>query len=297
MQSTETRPEIIAEMGNIYYQYRGEGGINQVALSLGYAINNRLSVGAQGQYYFGAIDRYSNIIYTTNPNFSNLVTESSRRVGNFGATLGAQYDFPLNKEKDLHLTVGATYQFSTPLGSRYLESAYNHYQGGLVDTIPSNDNKGPSISVPQTISGGFSIRKGDLWMAGLEYVHQNWNDKSLDDASEKHNFSVTPGHLFRAGFEWTPRRHDFRNYFNRCTYRIGFDYEKTYMNFDGRQINDIGATIGVGLPINRWNTSVNIAAEIGQRGTTQYNLIRETYFKFSVSFSLYDIWFFKQQID
>ncbi|MDR0295514.1 MAG: hypothetical protein LBH91_04900, partial [Prevotellaceae bacterium] len=265
-----------------------------VVLSLGYAINNQLSVGAQGQYYFGAIDRYSNIIYTTNPYFSSVVAGTSLKVGNFGATLGAQYERPLSK--DLHLTVGATYQFSTSLGSRYLDFAYAH-TSGMVDTVRYTDKKGASISIPQTISFGASIRKGDLWMAGLEYVYQHWNDKALDDASPEHRFSVTPSHLFRAGAEWTPRRHDFRNYFNRCTYRIGLNYEKTYMNFNGHQINDIGASIGFGLPVNRWNTSVNIAAEIGQRGTTQDNLIRETYFKFSVSFSLYDIWFFKQQID
>jgi len=293
MQSIETRPKIIAEMGNIYYQYQGEGGINQVALSFGYAINKRLSVGAQGQYYFGAIDRYSSTIFS-NPYFSNQVTEKSLKVGNFGAALGAQYDRPLNK--NLQMTIGATYQLSTSLGSRYLDATYV-YTGALIDTISPNDKKG-FISIPHTISAGFSIRKGDLWMAGLEYVYQHWNDKSLDDTSfQQIKFTVNPSHLFRAGFEWTPRRHDFRNYLNRCTYRIGFNYEKTYMNFNDRQINDFGATIGFGFPINRWNTGINVAAEIGQRGTTQHRLIRETYFKFSVSFSLYDIWFFKHQID
>ena len=296
MQRTETRPEIIAEMGNIYYNYQGEGGINQVALSLGWAINNRISVGAQGQYYFGAIDRYSTVSFTTNPYYSSLVSGTSLKVGNFGASLGAQYTQPLRK--DLHLTIGATYQFSTPMGSRYLDFAYA-YTGTLTDTLRNKEYKSAPISVPQTISFGASIRKDDVWLAGLDYVYQNWNDNVLTNVSagNKHHFSVTPSHLFRAGVEWTPRRYDFRSYLNRCTYRAGFNYEKTYMNFDGHQINDIGAAIGFGFPINRWNTSVNVAAEVGQRGTTQFGLIRETYVKFSVSFSLYDIWFFKQQID
>lgn len=294
MQRTEMRPEIIAETGNIYYTYQGEGNINQVTLSLGYAVNNQLSVGVQGQYYFGAIDRYSNILFTTDPYFSNVVSGTSLKVGNFGASLGAQYDYPLNK--DLQLTVGATYQFSTPLGSRYLDFAYAH-TGTLVDTIRHISKTESSISVPQMISIGFSIRKGDLWMVGADYVYQHWNNNILNNASKKHRFSVTPSHLFRAGLEWTPRRNDFRNYFNRCTYRAGFNYEKSYMSFDNRQISDIGASIGVYLPVNRWNTGVNLAAEIGQRGTTQHGLIRETYLKLSVSFSLFDFWFFRQKID
>jgi hypothetical protein len=134
-------------------------------------------------------------------------------------------------------------------------------------------------------------------MAGLEYVYQHWSGSILNNTSTSHTFSVVPSHLFRAGFEWTPYRSDFRNYFNRCTYRLGFNYEKTYMKFDGHQINDMSATVGCNFPINRWNTGVNVSAEIGRRGTTQDGLIQETYFKVSVSFSLYDIWFFKQQID
>jgi len=292
LQSTELLPNIIAEMGNIYYRYQGEGGINQVALSLGFAVNKNLSIGAQGQYYFGAIDRYSLVLFT-NPHYSNVSSGTSLKVGNFGASVGAQYDYPI-PEKGLNLTVGATYQFGTSLGSRRLDFAYRTTET-LVDTIPSTETK-YALSVPHTISAGVAIRKGDVWLAGLDYVYQYWNS-ALNNNYGGRQFSVVPGHLFRAGAEWTPRRLDFRNYFNRCTYRVGLNYEKTYMKFDNHQLTDIGASVGFSFPVNRWNTAVNVSAEVGQRGTTQYKLIRETYFKFSVSFSLYDIWFFKQQID
>jgi len=296
IQRHEERLDIINEMGNIYYTYQGEGGINQLAFSLGYAATKNLSVGVQGQYYFGNIDRFSNIYFTTNPYFSNVESGSSLKVGNFGVSLGAQYDYPVNKKKDVHLTVGATYQFATSLGGRYLDFAYVA-TGTLPDTVRYREDKSASISVPQTISVGVSIRKGDLWLVGVEYVNQNWKGDILNNSSSQHRFSVTPNHFFKLGGEWTPQRYDFRNYFNRCTYRAGLNYEKTYMKFDDYRINDIGASIGAGFPINRWNTSVNISAEIGRRGTTQNHLIRETYFKVTVNFSLYDIWFLKHQID
>ncbi len=296
MITAESRPEIIANTGNIYYRYQGEGGISQIALSLGAKIGKRLSLGAQGMYYFGTIDRYNITNFSTNSHYSNMVAGSSLKAGNFGAQLGMQYEQPL--ANDMSLTLGATYQFSTTIGTRVVDFAFVQ-TGSLTDTAQLETTTDNMMSIPQTISGGFSLKKKDVWMAGVEYVYQDWRGTSFNKSSTKefHRFTVTPSHLIKAGFEWTPNRYDFRSYFSRCSYRLGFSYERTYMQFDDYQIKDISASLGFGLPINRWNTSINIAAEVGQRGTMQYSLIRETYMKISVSFSLYDIWFLKQRIE
>ena len=134
-------------------------------------------------------------------------------------------------------------------------------------------------------------------MFALDYVFQDWRNSGFENQSPTKTFKVTPSHLVRTGFEWIPSRMDFRNYFKRCSYRIGLSYENTYMQFSGHNINNISATMGLGFPINRWNNSVNFSAEVGRRGTTRDDLIRETYVKFSFSFSVYDIWFIKPKIE
>jgi long-subunit fatty acid transport protein len=289
----ESNDALIAAAGHIYHRYVGEGGITQGALSLGVPVGKRLSLGGQLHYYFGSIDRY-NIIDFESSSYSDLTTVQQLKVGNFGFSLGAQYEQPLGN--NLVLAVGASYQFATKIGKRKIDLAWTT-TGSLTDTVAWNTTTADPVSLPTTISAGFSLQKVDQWMFGLDYVFQDWRNSGFGNQSLTKTFAVTPSHLVRTGFEWTPSRTDFRNYLNRCTYRIGLSYENTYMQFSGNNINSAGATIGLGLPINRWNNSVNFSAEVGRRGTTGNGLIRETYVKFSLSFSIYDIWFIKSRIE
>jgi hypothetical protein len=293
MQRKGDRDHIIAESGPYDYRYEGEGGITQGMLSLGVPIGRRISLGGQAHYYFGSIDRY-NIIDFETAGFFDQTSGQLIKVSNFGFSVGAQYEQPL--KNDLSLTLGASYQFATKIGKRKIDFTTTT-TGSVIDTVAWNVNTGDPMSLPATISAGVSLHKLDNWIFGVDYVLQQWEQTGFTNQSTTQTFKVVPGHLVRTGFEWTPSRTDFRHYYNRCSYRVGFSYESTYMQFSGHNINNVSATIGLGLPINRWNNSVNFSAEIGKRGTTGNGLISETYVKFSFSFSVYDIWFIKPKIE
>jgi hypothetical protein len=293
IQRKEDRDAIIAEMGHVYYRYLGEGGITQGVVSLGALIGKRLSLGAQMQYYFGSIDRYSIVDFEAGSGYSDLTTGQLLKVGNFGYALGAQYEQPL--QPGLTLTVGASYQFATKIGNRRIDFAYTT-TGSVADSLAWDTNTGNRMSLPATVSAGFSLHRADRWLFGLDYVFQQWKPAGFESPSAMQP-EIVPGHLVRTGFEWIPARTNFRSYFKRCSYRAGFSYENTYMQFAGHRINNVAATLGLGFPINRWNNSVNFSAEVGRRGTTANGLIRETYVKFSMSFSVYDIWFIKPRIE
>ena len=293
LQRRSDNEDLIADMGHTYYRYTGEGGITQGLLSIGAPVGKHLSLGGQAHYYFGSIDRY-NIIDFESSSYSDLTTTQQLKVGNFGFSVGAQYERPLNN--DLVLTIGASYQFATKIGSKKVDLTYTT-TGSLIDTVAQSADAGHLTSLPAVISAGVSLQRANIWMFGLDYVFQDWRNTGFDNQPVGKTVKITPSHLVRTGFEWTPSRTDFRNYLNRCTYRIGLSHESTYMQFSGYNIKNTGATIGLGLPVNRWNNSVNFAAEVGRRGTTNNGLIRETYVKFSLSFSIYDIWFIKPTIE
>jgi long-subunit fatty acid transport protein len=296
MQRAEDDPAVVAAAGHTYYRYTGEGGITQGVASIAAPIGKHLSIGGQAHYYFGSIDRYNIIDFEAGSGYSDLTAGQLLRVGNFGFSLGAQYEQPL--KNGLLLAVGASYHFATKIGTRSIDFAYTT-TGSLTDTVAWNTGSESRMSLPATVSAGFSLNKPDRWMFGLDYVFQQWRPDGFESrpARQSQSFKIVPGHLVRTGFEWTPSKTDFRNYYNRCSYRIGLSYESTYMQFSGRNIDNISATAGIGLPINRWNNSVNLSVEAGRRGTTSGGLIREAYVKFSVSFSVYDIWFIKPQIE
>jgi len=66
---------------------------------------------------------------------------------------------------------------------------------------------------------------------------------------------------------------------------------------NSESINDMGMTLGVGLPISGSFSNVNLGFEFGKKGTTNANLVQENYANFSASFSLNDKWFVKRKFD
>jgi opacity protein-like surface antigen len=287
----ETRPEVLTEAGEIVYSHQGEGGLNQVMLSLGYSLG-RLSLGGQAQYIFGSIDRFDNVDFTTASGMSRTSSGKLIKASNFAFALGAQYSQPLGK---YNLTAGAVYQFQNNMRVEKTDFAYSI--GGMgTDTLRYNTDPNARLLVPASWGFGITISEGTKWMAGLDYTYRNWRNAEFGVPASR-NFTAVPEHIIRAGFEYTPNRYDIRYFLKRWSYRGGLFFENTYLQFDTHRIKNFGITAGVGIPIGNMNNALNMALELGQRGTTANNLVRERYWKVSVSLSLYDIWFIKQRFE
>ena len=59
-------------------------------------------------------------------------------------------------------------------------------------------------------------------------------------------------------------------------------------------VDDIGISFGLSVPLNAiWGLSnLTFGGELGQRGSTTDNMVRERYFKIFLGFSLQDVtWF------
>jgi hypothetical protein len=97
------------------------------------------------------------------------------------------------------------------------------------------------------------------------------------------------------GGEIVPNADNYGSYVARIRYRLGFYFDRTYLLLRGKQLNEYGVTIGFGLPLRGMKTMMNIGGQFGSRGTVQGDLIRETYFKFVLGFSIYERWFHKKK--
>jgi hypothetical protein len=62
-------------------------------------------------------------------------------------------------------------------------------------------------------------------------------------------------------------------------------------------INNFGITFGVGLPLGRSLSNLNLGFELGKRGTTRADLVEENYLKINIGISLNDRWFRKRKIN
>ncbi len=291
LESTENNPDLVSKYGDIKYHKYGTGSINQLFIGAAMNFFKNFSIGAEYIHYFGALNRYSNVNFNSDATLRSLQTGFDYALGSSSGRVGLQYFGNVGKEKNIELTLGATYRFATKLKGDYVNFAYA--KGAIADTIVHNATDNFNANIPEEMSFGFSVRKKDKWMFGADYMRQDWSGEYFENASSDFKYEATNSSYFKAGFEFTPNKYDIRYYMKRVTYRVGAYYEQSYIKIGGNQVNAAGVTLGMSLPIHKMHNAVNLALDFGQRGSTSNNLIRERYVKFVLNISLYDVWFIK----
>ena len=296
--SIENNPDIIGNTGNISYDSYGTGGIYQVFLGAGVTFWKKLSVGAEWIYYFGNIDKVTNMDYS-NSSYRSVNSGSELDIRGTTGKFGLQYEQKLGD--DVSMVIGATYKLSTRMKGYSTNYRYAN-QSSVTDTLSYNvDTLAASgLRFGDEIGVGISFKGRDKWSAELNYLRSNWSNSGMDthkgfSAMGSSVFSSTVSQSFRAGFEITPNRNDIRYYFRKCSYRAGIYYDQAYYKLDGNNINSMGITLGITLPIPRYYNGVSLGVDFGQRASTRNNMIRERYAMFVIGFNIHDIWFRKNQ--
>lgn len=296
--SIEKNPEIIGNTGNISYDSYGTGGIYQLFIGAGVTFWDRLSLGAEAIYYLGNIDKVTNMDYS-NSSYRSLNSGNELSVNAFTGKFGLQYEQKLGS--DISMTIGATYRLGTGMKGYATEYRYAN-MASLSDTLRYNVDTlaGSGVRIADEIGVGIAIRKGDKWTAEFNYLRSDWTksgfERSRGFAAEgESKFTSTVSQSFRAGFEIVPNRNDIRYYFKKCAYRGGIYYDQAYYKLDGNNVNSLGLTLGITLPVFRLYNGLSLGVDVGQRASARNNMIRERYAKFVIGFNIHDLWFRKVQ--
>lgn len=294
--SIETDPEIIGQTGNISYDSYGTGSIYQLFLGAGATFWKRLSVGAEMIYYFGNIDKVTNMDYS-NSSYRSLNSGSELMLNGLTGKFGVQWEQKLGG--NVSMIAGATYKLGTKMNGYVTNYRYAN-QSSVSDTLRYNvDTLGRSgMRFGDELGLGIAFKGGDKWSAEINYLRSNWKRSGMNKAEGfsvvgDSRFNTTISHSVRAGFEIVPNRNDIRYYFRRCAYRAGVYYDKAYYQLDGNNVNSMGITLGMTLPVFRWYNGVSLGVDLGQRASTRNNMIRERYVTLNVGFNIHDIWFQK----
>ncbi|MCK3682512.1 hypothetical protein [Maribellus sp. YY47] len=274
--------------------YYGTGTISDAYLGLAIQPLKNVSLGMNLNYRFGKISRNSELTFEY-ADLYLLQRYSQLRVTDFGLEFGAQVILPMKDNKQLVLAgVFESKPTYTAFESDIVQK--NIYYGGVgdQDTLAIKEEQKGKIVFPTTLGFGLSYSKKNVYELNFDYYHQGWADATI--MGEKSEF-LSDLNKFAVGAEWIPDKFSIRSAWKRVAYRAGFKYEQTYHSINGHQINDFGISFGLGLPIYRSNSTINISAEFGKRGTTDYNLVRENYAKVNLSANLHDLWFMSRKID
>ena len=297
--SIETDPNIIGQTGNISYDSYGTGSVYQVFAGAGVTFWKRLSIGAEAIYYFGNVDKVTDMDYS-NSSYRSVNSGSDLMVRGTTGKFGLQYEQKLGG--DVSMIIGATYRLSTSLKGMALNYRYAN-QDSVTDTLKyqENDLRKAGLKFADEPGVGISVKGGEKWTAEFNYFRSDWRNSGFDSAggfsvkSDTETFTSTVSQSFRAGFEIVPNRNDIRYYLRKCAYRAGVYYDQSYYKMNGNNVNSMGITLGVTLPVFRLYNGLTLGVDLGQRSSTRNNMIRERYATFVVGFNIHDIWFQKVQ--
>ena len=238
-------------------------------------INDRLRLRVSGSGYYTA-GSYRNTLFSGDRTGSNYygVMYHKQRLNGFQYTLGASFF----AQTDLNST-------SDKFSYTYTKSTIG--VEALRDTLVYRKGADEKITIPLGVGVGFSFGKTDKWLVGGDFAYKQW---------EKFNYSASPEALvnnsqFALGGYFNPSSSTVSNYFNKISYRAGLKYSNGFLELRNQRIEEFGISFGVGLPLPRTSSTINLAVELGSRGTKKENLIQENFVKFTLGVSIFERWF------
>jgi len=280
--------------GGINSRYDGNGGINKAFFGAAYKISPKFSFGADVHYNFGKIET-SGLVFITDVPVGTRELSSSNLSG-VDFSVGAMYQTKVSKK--LSFFSSLSYKLESDLTSNNTRSisAVNYNADFNFSSVDAEDEVKDTriLTLPSKLSVGLGIGEARKWMFGAQAVLGSVGNL-VNTYNESNSVSYEKSMKYSVGGYFVPNYNSFSNYAKRIVYRAGLKYDKTGLIVNSESINDIGFTLGLGLPITGSFSNVNFGFEMGKRGTTAAGLIQENYANFSVGFSFNDRWFEKRK--
>ena len=290
---------------SLEYKYSGNGGVNKVFLGFGYLISENLSIGIDAHYNFGNIQNNAiEFLYDD----EQLPLDYQAREINRSDLSGINYNLgisykPMINEKT-QLVTSFTYSPSYNLTSknkRTFASVIISENTGIeypineieVDLL-SLGLEETDLKMPSKMSIGVGIGSVRSWFVGTEYNIIKSSVFSSDLLDIQNTYFEDSSILSIGGF-YIPDYNSFNKLLQRIVYRSGIYFEKTGLNINNQSIKEFGISFGLGIPVSSLFSNINTVIEIGKRGTTDQNLVKENFINFQLSLSLNDRWFIKRK--
>ncbi len=297
--------EQMSSVGNIDYKraFNGSGTVYQIFAGTGLRFpmkndtaTHSFSIGLNAIYLFGKTRYVEFVDFTDDATFFGTRKNTNLQNKGFASNTGIQYKLLLNKE--WNLIVGADAYFPITAKTIY-NDVWDRFrvtaQGVFIeDTVLATTDLKINRSLPVEYGGGAMIQYKSHWLFGADIHFKKWD--AFSDI-------LHPGFIFKNNVRYnvgTEIKPDFKGkskLFKRMRYRFGAYYETAYLELNNKDISQYGITFGLGIPAKGTFSFMNLGVEIGQRGTIENNLLRETFFRTYIGFTLNDKWFIKRKYD
>ncbi len=289
--------QFVDDIGNSVFTYSGSGGLNKAYFGNAFSPVKNLSVGVNMSYIFGNIIKQRTVTFPDSGAFANTMIKSTARLNklNFDAGLIYRKNFKEGKFVQIGLTYNPVQNINGFAEKITYSYSYDYSTNieKIKDTVSYEAGDNGEVILPTAIGGGFMIGSTNRWFATADVNWQKWSEFRYlgNNPKLQNNLRLSLGGQYR------PSAVDIGKYYERINYRAGFRFEQSYLEIYDTRLNDFGISFGVGLPMKKSRSTVNIAVEVGTQGTTEKGLIKENYVRFTLGTSLQERWFLKRRFN
>jgi hypothetical protein len=291
----------LVDTNKVNYIYAGEGGVSKAYLGYGFKLGKNFSFGFNMAYLFGNLTQSRAFEFADElTSVFNSRTQYSNAVGGLSYDYGLQYSTDLNSESKFIFGYtgnagGSINSKNNIVTTRYKKDVLGNELATTDSTFFAEGAKN-KIKMPISHSAGFAFEKTNSWLIGADINYSRWSDFREGSA----NPGLNDSYGIIVGGQITPDANSVSGYFKLIDYRLGFKYDKTFVQVGNNDINQYAVTFGFGFPLPRNRSSfykINLSTEVGNRGTLANNLVRDRYVNIHLGFTLNDKWFQKSYIE
>ncbi|MBT8203983.1 MAG: hypothetical protein KJN96_02675 [Eudoraea sp.] len=283
---------------NVLNEYAGDGGLDQLYFSTGLQLANNLHIGATVNFNFGTLNN-NRVQSVENVQFGTLDRRESR-INGFDFNYGATFTPKLGEKLSLFTSVSVNTQANLVSENTETIGSFSTVNGREIEVfevdLEAQGRKNTEIKIPTTYTFGLGIGQDKKWFMGAEYSMQELGTFQNEFITYE-NLQYQDASTIAFGGYYVPDYNSFSSYLKRITYRAGLRYNKTGMIINEKEINNFGITFGLGLPLGRDFSNLNLGFELGRRGTSMNNLVEESYLKVNLGLSFNSLWFQKRKIN
>lgn len=299
-----SRTDSLPSIGSFERNFRGSGGFWKA--TWGNAIKYEdFSIGANIGYMFGKDSFIRNIDFTEEiAAYDNSFSREYSAKG-FYWDAGMMYQLILNKSEvdDKNtitepriLTIGVTGKSNTGLNltsdvsevNVLVASAFNI----LIDTVNVATGVKGLGTLPGEFAVGMTYSHENKYAIGFDFKRTFWSNYRNDANPEVLDNTTR----FAIGGHFKPNYKSINSFLERITYRAGIYIEEDPRTINGQSIDNVGLTLGFGLPFSwqRKFSHLNLGLNIGRR--TLDNVLKENFIKINLGFTFNDNeWFIKRK--
>lgn len=253
--------------------YEATGGITRVYFGFSIKPIDMLAIGAQVFGNTGLIKNSTQSVFYEDNAFTTY-TEANDGLGGTGLRFGLMLE-PIS-----NLRLGAFYEPSTTLS---VENDLTFGSSLVDDTTFSSSAE---YDLPSTLGLGVSYLTGKF-IFGLDFQTSDYSTFTYNTFD---NIQYSTYNSYSLGIQRIGNNSPSAKGFDTWGYSLGASFKNHYFQVNGLAIDEFSGSFGFTIPI-RGTAELDAAFTIGQRGTTDSGLIKESFGKLSLNISIGDTWF------